>query len=134
MAPDRERKDGETRRRVDEIGAALDAWRERVDVRLRRVVRLTVAAIVVTLAAVASGYLILQGQRWDQTRDGCERSNRITEATVGLLEDLQVRPAVIEVTKRRYPHVPPLVTPPRGYSGPASCVQFADERVRGPKL
>ena len=132
--PNRERRDQSTRDRVDEIGAALESWRVRVDHRLRRVVCLTIAAIIVTLVAVAFGYLILQGQRWEQTRDGCERSNRITEATVGLLKDLKARPAAIQVAKRRYPHVPPLVTPPRGYSGPTSCAEFADDRVTGPKL
>lgn len=134
MAPDRERRDNETRRRVDEIGAALDAWRQRVDHRLRRVVWLVIAAIVAGVLAVLAGFLILQGQRWEATRDGCERTNRMTEATIGLLEDLKVRPAAVELAKRRYPHVPPLVMPPRGYSGPLSCAEFADERVKGPKF
>jgi len=132
--PDRERRDKDTRDRIDEIAASIEAWRERVDHRLRRVVVLIIAAIAAGVVAVLVGFLILQGQRWQQTRDGCERSNRITEATIGLLEDLKVNQPMIDLAKRRYPHVPPLVTPPHGYSGPRSCAGFADDRVKGPKL
>lgn len=49
--PDRERKDGETRTRVDEIGSSMESYRERLDVRYRRVVWLVIAAIVVSCLA-----------------------------------------------------------------------------------
>lgn len=47
--PDRERKDDATRDRVDEIGAAMESYRERLDARYRRVVVLVILAIVVAL-------------------------------------------------------------------------------------
>ena len=131
--PDRERRDHGMRDRVDEIAASLESWRVRVDARMRRVVWLTIAAIVTTIAAVVFGYLVLQGQRWDATRDGCERSNQQTEATVGLLNDLDVPQEVIIVAQRRYPHVPPLVAR-KTYDGPMTCAEDADQKVTGPKL
>jgi hypothetical protein len=126
---DDRRVDPETRSRVDDLEAS---WHEAVkglDRRYRRVTWWLLGGMVIVLLACALGYAALQGQRWDQTRDGCERSNRITEATVGLLRDLKVEPAMVELAERRYPHVPPLITPPRGYSGPRTCSGFADEHV-----
>jgi hypothetical protein len=119
--------DPETRTRFDDLADSLDA-------RYRRVTVFLIAGMVIVLVFVALGYALLQGQRWDQTRDGCERSNRITEATVGLLRDLRAKQSAIVLAERRYPHVPPLVTPPRGYSGPATCEGFADDRVGWPRL
>jgi hypothetical protein len=99
------RSDPRTRTRVDSL--------ER---RYRTVARSLVAGMVLFLIAVLLGFALLQGQRWDSVRDGCERTNRQTEAALGLLSDLHVRQAVIDVAKRRYPHL-------------QDCGAYADERV-----
>lgn len=143
MTPDRERKDDETRSRVIELAAANEAWRERVDSRLRRVAWLLIGGMVATGLLIPLGYYSLQGQRWAQTRDACERTNRQTDATVRLLVDLKADPQAVLVAQFRYPHVPPLAHRAGarvvagaglGYSGPLTCSAFASERVRGPRL
>lgn len=132
--PDR-RIDEATRRRVDELASSWENSTRLLDLRYRRVVWLSLGGIMVTLVCVVAGFLLLQGQRWQQVRDGCERTNQQTEATVGLLEDLRARPASVALARRRFPHVPPLVhAPGAAYDGPMTCGDFADERVRGPRL
>lgn len=137
------RTDPETRARVDEIAASMHAYRERLDHRYRRVAWLCIGSVFVTGACVLLGFLLLQGQRWVQARDGCERTNGVTEATIGLLQDLKVRGEVVLIAKVRYPHVPPLAHhegaqtvagPPPNYEGPMTCSEFADDRVKGPRL
>lgn len=141
--PDRERKDQETRDRVDEIGAAMEAYRERLDNRYRRVTMFLIALVVVVSLSVAATLLLFQGQRWEQTRDACERTNSQTDATVGLLVDLGARGRAIDFAKLRYPHVPPLAHREggrivagvaAGYKGPRTCTESASERVTGPRL
>lgn len=137
------RSDPGTRSRVDEIAAAMHAYRERLDARYRRVAQLCIGSVGVMVACVILGFLLLQGQRWEQIRDGCERTNSVTDATIGLLRDLHVRPAVILIAEVRYPHTPPLAHhkagravngPPPGYRGPMTCGDFANERINGPRL
>jgi hypothetical protein len=128
----------QTRKRVDEIAASMESYRERLDARYRRVGLLLIAMVAVGILAVLAGYLILQGQRWDAVRDGCERTNQQAEATVGLLRDLKVREQVVLLAGARYPHTPPLAHrsgtlilpgPLPGYEGPMTCEQFATEAV-----
>lgn len=135
---DDERQDNGTRRRVQEIAAGLKAWSLEVDRRQRRVALWTMAVAVFTLVSVALGYALLQGQRYEATRDACHRTNQQSAATVGLLRDLDVRPQVILVAQVRYPHVPPVahrdgrvirLGPPPGYKGPMTCGEYATERV-----
>jgi hypothetical protein len=133
VAPD-QRHDSTTRTRYDELAESWHQATARLDARYRYLAWLLIAGLVAVVLASAVGYGLLQHQRWEQTRDGCERTNRITEATVGLLLELKVHRRTVEIAQRRYPHVPPLITPPRGYSGPMSCSGFADERVGWPRL
>jgi hypothetical protein len=56
----------ETRRRVDEIAASMEAYRERLDHRYRRFGYITIASVVLTLIFVVLGFMLLQGQRWEQ--------------------------------------------------------------------
>jgi Tfp pilus assembly protein PilN len=126
----------ETRRRVDEIAASMEAYRERLDHRYRRFGYITIASVVLTLIFVVLGFMLLQGQRWEQSRDACLRTNQQTDATVDLLSSLPARPFVIRSAKEIFPHVPPLAQK-RGakpYDGPMSCDEAADERVTGPRL
>lgn len=87
-----------------------------LEARYRRVAWLLIAGIVATLVASVLGFALLQGQRWDATKDGCDRTNQQTDAALGLLSDLHVRQGVIDAAERRYPHV-------------ADCVAYADDRV-----
>lgn len=141
--PVRERKDKSTRDRVDEIGAAMEAYRVRLDARYRRVTWLLIVTVTGGMVSVAATLLLFQGQRWGQTRDACERTNQQTDATVGLLVDLHADPDAVLVAKFRYPHVPPLAHrsklkivagPAPGYDGPRTCKEAANRRVRGPRL
>lgn len=105
---------------------------------MHRFALLLIAMVVGALLSILLGYLLLQGQRWEASRDGCERTNQQAEASVGLLEELKVRPEVVLIAKVRYPHTPPLAHReddrivegvPSGYEGPMTCEEFADERV-----
>lgn len=141
--PDRERRDLETRKRVDELAESWNHAVERFQRWQRRVAFWLVAGMLSMLAVVILGFLMLQGSRWEQTRDACDRTNDQTEATVLLLKDVGARPEVILRAQVRYPHVPPLAyrvgdtlksgTPP-DYDGPMTCDEAASERVQGPKL
>jgi hypothetical protein len=133
QGPDDRRSDHTTRDRYDELASSWDAAVRELDRRYKRVAVTAVSAVVIAFLAGALGFLLLQGQRWDATRDGCERTNRISEATISVLEDFKVRTAAIEIAKHRYPHVPPLIRP-RGYSGPESCGEYANQQVGRPKL
>lgn len=133
-----DRQDDETRGRIREIQAGLVSWQAGVDRRYHKVALLLMGMVVAGLLAVVAGYALLQGQRWQQSRDGCERTNAQTDATVGLLRDLKVRESVIRVAQVRYPHVPPLAHraggeivagPAPDYEGPGTCEEFADARV-----
>jgi hypothetical protein len=132
------RQDQPTRDRVQELAAGMQAWAVEQERRMHRFGLLLIAMVVGELLAVVFGYLFLQGQRWEQSRDGCNRTNQQAEASVGLLEDLKVRPEVVMVAKVRYPHVPPSAHRegdriveglPSGYDGPMTCEEFATERV-----
>jgi hypothetical protein len=114
-----------------------------LDRRYRRVTWWLLGGMVIVVVACALGYALLQGQRWDATRDGCERTNTEAEANIGLLRDLMVRERVVLIAMARYPHVPPLahrnhgrivVGASPGYSGPRTCDGFADDRVGWPRL
>lgn len=135
--PDR-RLAEETRARVDEIGASMVAYTERLDRRFWKVTWALIAMVVIILGSVFAGYGILQGQRWESIRDGCERTNQQAEATVALLRDVGARDDVIHAAQVRYPHTPPLahrdgdkivMGPPPNYEGPATCEESADGQV-----
>lgn len=51
-----DRTDGETRDRIDELVAGLDAYRERLDRRYRRVVRAVMVIAVVVIAAAGAAF------------------------------------------------------------------------------
>lgn len=133
MTPDRERKDRETRDRVDEIAAAMNAYRQRLDARYRRVVVLVIVALAALAVAGLFIALTYQGQRWRATRDSCDRENMRTEATIAVLRDSHVPAGVITLAERRFPRVPPHPMP-RGYTGPMTCGEYATDRVSGPRL
>lgn len=135
--PDR-RLAEETRSRVDEIGASMESYRERLDRRFWRVTWALIIMVIVGLLSVIAGYGVLQGQRWESIRDGCERTNQQAEATVALLRDVGARDDVIRAAQARYPHTPPLahrdgdkivMGPPPGYDGPSTCDESADSQV-----
>lgn len=133
------RQDDETRGRIREIQAGLVAWQEGVDRRYHRVARLLTFLVVVSLMSIMLGYMLLQGQRWDSIRALCDRTNQQADATVGLLQDLNVSEKTLRLAMARYPHTPPLAHrdangtvvpgPPEGYDGPMSCSEEADDRV-----
>lgn len=127
------REDTPARTRLDDLAASWEEAVARLDARYARVARYLIAGMIVGLLSIAAGYLFLQGSRWEQTRDGCRRTNQITEATVKLLQSLQVRPIVVQRAEEAYPHVPPLAGPKRN-TGPMSCGAFADQKVPGPRL
>jgi hypothetical protein len=135
--PDR-RLAEETRARVDEIGASMVSYTERLDRRFWKLTWALIAMVVIILVSVFAGYGILQGQRWASIRDGCVRTNQQTDATVALLRDVSASKQVIQAAQARYPHVPPLahrdgdvivMGPPPGYDGPSTCEEFADGQV-----
>lgn len=90
--PDRERKDAETRTRVDEIASGLDAWRERVDARYRRVVVLVIVAIVL---AIGGNVALLQRTNGQATSS--------TAALCALRHDLEARVKSGEQFLRSHP-------------------------------
>lgn len=137
------RQDMETRDRVRELAAGMQSWAVEQERRIHRVGLLLTAMMVGVLLSVTLGYLLLQGQRWDSLRDGCERTNQQAEASVGLLEDLKVRRRVVLIAMVRYPHTPPLAHrkgarivegAPAAFNGPRTCAEFATERVGWPRL
>lgn len=88
--PDRERKDLETRRRIDELGASLEQWRERVDRRLGTVVWLVIVAVVIAMLAVLGTLGVLK--RTDAS------AQRNTVALCALRVDVEAR--VVRNTNR----------------------------------
>jgi hypothetical protein len=142
--PEDDRQDKGGRNRLDELVASFNQYRERLDGRYRRVAITVVSINVLTIVCASLAFMLYQGQRWEQTQDACNRTNQQTEATIGLLRDLGADNEVIRFAEVRYPHVPPLAhrTPEGGvrrgeapdYSGPMTCKDYANERVKGPKL
>jgi hypothetical protein len=132
------RQDPATRKRIREIVAGLVAWQGAVDRRYWIVTALTIFCVICGILTMAVGYGLLQGQRFDALRDGCERTNQQALATVGLLRDLHVSDRVVMLAMVRYPHTPPLahregaiIVAGQGdaYDGPMSCSEFAGEHV-----
>jgi hypothetical protein len=84
--------------------------------RYKRVARFLIIGMAVCCVAFTIGFALLQGQRWDAVKDGCDRTNQQTNAALGLLRDLHVRQPVIDAAERRYPHV-------------EDCTAYANDRV-----
>lgn len=133
-AEDDRQGDGQ-RDRIDELVANTERWRLDMDKRWRRVARLLTVMMVAVVVAVTVGYLVLQGDRWQATRDSCLRTNASSEAVVGLLVELGSPPKVVDAAKRRFPHTPPLnIDDLKAYQGARSCSEQATIAIRGPKL
>jgi hypothetical protein len=110
------RSDPQTRTRVEDL---TESWHNAVtslETRYKRVARFLTIGMIVSVTAFLIGFALLQGQRWDAVKDGCDRTNQQTEAALGLLADLHVRQPVIDAAKKRYPHV-------------EDCTAYANNRV-----
>jgi hypothetical protein len=110
------RTDPHTRTRVEDLA---ESWHNAVaslERRYKRVARFLIIGMAVCCVAFTIGFALLQGQRWDAVKDGCDRTNQQTNAALGLLRDLHVRQPVIDAAERRYPHV-------------EDCTAYANDRV-----
>lgn len=129
-----DRQDKPGRDRINELVTSMGEYQERLDARYRRVVVRVYGSIALGFVVFIVVAMLYQGQRWSQTVDACQRTNAQTDATINLLRDLSVPERVIQAAQRRYPHVPTLVRMPNQPPGPRNCNEYADEKVKGPKL